>query len=41
MGLAATLTMNGSLIIAAGLFGRWRLHNHPEALRGLMRSLSR
>ena len=41
MGLAATLTMNGSLIVAAGLFGRWRLHNHPEALRGLMRSLSR
>ena len=41
IGLAATLTMNGSLIIAAGLFGRWRLHNHPEALRGLMRSLSR
>lgn len=41
MGLTATLTMNGSLIIAAGLFGRWRLHNHPEALRGLMRSLSR
>ena len=33
--------MNGSLIVAAGLFGRWRLHNHPEALRGLMRSLSR
>ena len=23
------------------LFARWRLHNHPEALRGLMRSLSR
>ena len=41
MGLAATLTINGSLIVAAGLFARWRLHNHPEALRGLMRSLSR
>ena len=41
IGLTATLTMNGSLIVAAGLFGRWRLHNHPEALRGLMRSLSR
>ena len=41
VGLAATLTMNGSLIVAAGLFARWRLHNHPEALRGLMRSLSR
>ncbi len=41
VGLAATLTLNGALIVAAGLFGRWRLHNHPEALRGLMRSLSR
>jgi len=41
IGLTATLTMNGALIVAAGLFGRWRLHNHPEALRGLMRSLSR
>jgi MFS family permease len=41
IGLAPTLTLNGALIVAAGLFGRWRLHNHPEALRGLMRSLSR
>jgi MFS family permease len=41
IGLAATLTINGSLITVAGLFARWRLHNHPEALRGLMRSLSR
>jgi len=41
IGLAATLTLNGALIIAAGLFARWRLHNHPEALRGLMRSLNR
>jgi MFS family permease len=41
IGLTATLTMNGALIVAAGLLGRWRLHNHPEALRGLMRSLSR
>jgi MFS family permease len=41
IGLTATLTMNASLILAAGLFARWRLHNHPEALRGLMRSLSR
>jgi MFS family permease len=41
IGLAATLTLNGALIIAAGTFARWRLHNHPEALRGLMRSLSR
>jgi MFS family permease len=39
IGLAATLTLNGALIVAAGLFARWRLHNHPEALRGLMRSL--
>jgi MFS family permease len=41
IGLAATLTLNGALIVAAGLFARWRLHNHPQALRGLMRSLSR
>lgn len=41
IGLTATLTLNGLLIVAAGLVGRWRLHNHPEALRGLMRSLTR
>jgi MFS family permease len=41
IGLTATLTLNGLLIIAAGLAGRWRLHNHPEALRGLMKSLVR
>ncbi len=41
VGLAATLTLNGTLIVVAGAFARWRLHNHPEALRGLMRSLSR
>jgi MFS family permease len=41
VGLTATLTLNGVLIVAAGLFARWRLHNHPEALRGLMRSLGR
>jgi MFS family permease len=41
IGLAATLTLNGALIVAAGLIARRRLHNHPEALRGLMRSLSR
>jgi MFS family permease len=41
VGLAVTLTLNGALIVAAGVFARWRLHNHPEALRGLMRSLSR
>jgi MFS family permease len=40
-GLTMTLTVNGLLIVAAGLVGRWRLHNHPEALRGLMRSLIR
>jgi MFS family permease len=41
IGLTAALTLNGLLIVAAGLLGRWRLHNHPEALRGLMRSLVR
>jgi MFS family permease len=41
IGLETTLTVNGALIVAAGLFARWRLHNHPEALRGLMRSLGR
>ena len=41
IGLAITLTLNGALIVAAGLLGRWRLHAHPEALRGLMRSLTR
>ncbi len=41
IGLTATLTLNGMLIVAAGLAGRWRLHNHPEALRGLMKSLVR
>jgi MFS family permease len=41
IGLTATLTLNGVLIVAAGLVGRWRLHTHPEALRGLMKSLVR
>lgn len=41
VGLTATLTFNGCAIILAGLAARWRLHNHPEALRGLMRSLTR
>jgi MFS family permease len=41
IGLTTTLTLNGALIVAAGFVGRWRLHNHPEALRGLMRSLTR
>jgi MFS family permease len=41
IGLTATLSINGTLIVAAGLLARRRLHNHPEALRGLMRSLSR
>jgi MFS family permease len=41
IGLAATLSLNGALIVIAGLIARRRLHNHPEALRGLMRSLSR
>jgi len=41
VGLTATLTLNGAIIVAVGLLGRWRLHNHPEALRGIMKSLSR
>ena len=41
IGLTSTLTINGILIVAAGFASRWRLHNHPEALRGLMRSLTR
>lgn len=41
IGLTATLAINGALIAAAGLLGRWRLHNHPEALRGIMKGLSR
>jgi hypothetical protein len=27
------------VMIAVGLFARWRLHNHPEAMRTLLRSL--
>ena len=41
IGLTATLTLNGLIIVAVGLLGRWRLRNHPEALRGIMKSLSR
>ena len=41
IGLTATLAINGGLIALAGLLGRWRLHNHPEALRGILRGLSR
>lgn len=41
IGLATTLAMNGVIIIAAGLVGRWRLHSHPEAMRALIRSLTR
>jgi MFS family permease len=41
IGLTATLTLNGLVIVAVGLLSRWRLHNHPEALRGIMRGLSR
>jgi MFS family permease len=40
-GLTTTLTLNGGLIVVAGLLGRWRLHHHPEALRGIMRALVR
>ena len=39
IGIPATLALNGLLVIAAGLVARWRLHNHPEAMRTLMRSL--
>jgi MFS family permease len=39
VGLPATLAMNGALVIAAGLIVQARLHNHPEAMRSLMRSL--
>ena len=39
IGIPATLALNGLLVIAAGLVGRWRLHNHPEAMRTLMRAL--
>ena len=41
IGLTATVTLNGLIIIAVGLLGRWRLQNHPEALRGIMRGLGR
>jgi MFS family permease len=41
IGLTATLTINGAIIVAVGLLARWRLQNHPEALRGIMKSLSR
>jgi MFS family permease len=41
IGLRTTLTLNGALIVTAGLVGRRRLHNHPGALRGLMRGLVR
>jgi MFS family permease len=41
IGLTATLTLNGTIIMAVGLLGRWRLHNHPEALRAIMRGLTR
>ncbi len=39
IGIPATLAINGVIVIAAGLIGRWRLHTHPEAMRTLMRSL--
>jgi MFS family permease len=41
IGLTATLTLNGLIIVAVGLLGRWRLRHNPEALRGIMRSLTR
>lgn len=39
IGIPATLAVNGLLVMAAGAAGQWRLHNHPEAMRNLMRSL--
>lgn len=39
IGLTATLTLQALLMIAAGLIGRWRLHQHPEAVRRLIKSL--
>jgi MFS family permease len=39
IGLTATLTINALIIIAAGLLGRRRIHQHPEALRELVKSL--
>ncbi len=39
IGLFATLIINGCIVIAAGQIARYRLHNHPEAMRQLMRSL--
>jgi MFS family permease len=41
IGLTTTLTINGLLIIAAGMASRWRLFHHRQALRGLLRSLTR
>jgi MFS family permease len=38
-GLTATLTLNGLAMIAAAVIGNYRLHNHPEAMRTLIRSL--
>lgn len=39
VGLTATLTINGLAILLAGIASRQRLHNHPEALRTLVRQL--
>jgi hypothetical protein len=39
IGLAPTLACNGLIVIAAGLIAQRRLHNHPEAMRSLVRAL--
>ncbi len=39
IGIFWTLTIDGIIVIAAGQIARWRLHQHPEAMRQLMRSL--
>jgi MFS family permease len=39
IGLMPTLILNGCLMIGVGLAARWRLHNHPEAMRVLLKAL--
>jgi MFS family permease len=39
IGLPVTLIFNGLVVIAVGLLAQRRLHNHPEAMRDLMRAL--
>lgn len=39
IGMAPTLACNGLAVIVAGLVAQRRLHNHPEAMRTIMRAL--